>query len=338
MTITTTKADMDAPLPTPPFYTLPNICNLRDAALSVTTSSGAKLRSNVVFRSADVSKLNIDNWKALHILGVAHVFDLRSKPEIDKSLLGTNSNSAENSHTKTWLETMQSAGVKRTWTPVFQEKDYSPEKLAVRFAKYMDEDVKGFVTAYTSILDEAGPAFATIFKYLADLPAVVSKQEDGEAKERLGALVHCSAGKDRTGLFFAVLFAFLDVPFEQIANEYNLTELGLRPIRDETVDRLLDSLAFQQYMQKTQMSGSETVEGQGQAEFSPEVREKGRQAALRMISARKESMMGSLDMLEKRFGGARRYMQVQCGLDNGVLERLRRNLVVVGAEGVRTRM
>ena len=318
----------DPPLPTPPFYTIPNICNLRDAALSVTTSSGSKLRPNILFRSADVSNLDVENWKALYALGVAHVFDLRSKPEVDKSLAAGNEHEDES---KAWIEKMGLAGVKRSWVPVFQETDYSPEKIAVRFAKYMDEDVEGFVTAYRGILDEAGPAFANIFRYLADLPAQDQEEgRQGKEGQKLGALVHCTAGKDRTGLFFAVLFAFLDVPFDQIATEYNLTELGLQPIRDETADRLLKTLAFQTYM-KAQMpvGGLESMEGEENVDFSPEVQEKARQAALRMISARKESMMGSLQMLNTEFGGASNYMKVQCGLDDEVLGRLRKNLVVV---------
>ncbi|KAF7441414.1 tyrosine phosphatase [Pyrenophora tritici-repentis] len=182
----------ESPLPPPPFHTLPNIHNLRDAALSVTISTGASLRPNILFRSADVSKLDIG-------------------PEIDKTLVVTSTED------KTWIEKMQQAGVTRTWTPIFSEHDYSPEKIAVRFAKYMEEDVRGFVEAYTSILNEAGPAFGVIFRYLADLPAPGSTG-DSEG-EKLGALVHCTAGKDRTGLFYAVLFAFLDVPAEQIAVE-----------------------------------------------------------------------------------------------------------------------
>ncbi|KAE8869291.1 hypothetical protein P3342_000435 [Pyrenophora teres f. teres] len=322
-----------SPLPTPPFHILPNIHNLRDAALSVTTSTGASLRPNILFRSADVSKLEVGDWKALNKLGVAHVFDLRSKPEIDKTLLvsGTEKKEEEKGGGKTWIDKMQQAGVTRTWTPIFTEQDYSPEKIAVRFAKYMEEDVRGFVEAYTSILHEAGPAFAVIFRYLADLPAP-GKQEKGE-EMKLGALVHCTAGKDRTGLFYAVLFAFLDVPAEQIANEYHLTELGLRSIREGKVEMIMKGLAFQSYM-KAQMAaatadggGVEAAEGE---EFSPEVLEMGRQAALRMFGAKRESMMGALDVLNSVFGGAREYMKAKCGLDDGVLERLTRNLVVRG--------
>jgi hypothetical protein len=63
------------------------------------------------------------------------------------------------------------------------------------------------------------------------------------------------------------------------------------------------------------------------SEIPPEILEKGRQAALRMVGARKESMIKSLEMLSERFGGAERYIRKVCGLGDGELEALRRNLV-----------
>jgi len=205
----------------------------------------------------------------------------------------------------------------------------------------MDEDVKGFVEAYASILTDGGGAYGTILRYLASLPAPDDDNSNGEGKEgeKLGALIHCTAGKDRTGIFFGLLFDFLGVPREQIAEEYQLTELGLRPARDEIVERLLTSPGFRKYMlaqstgrplskeEMAQIIQGRDSEGSDTSEFPPEVLEKGRQAALRMVGSRKESMLASLDMLDVRFGGAERYMREYCGLGDKELEALRRNLV-----------
>jgi hypothetical protein len=60
----------------------------------------------------------------------------------------------------------------------------------------------------------------------------------------------------------------------------------------------------------------------------PEVMEKGRQAALRMVGASKESMIQSLKMLDREYGSAEGYMRKICGLGDVELEGLRRNLVV----------
>jgi hypothetical protein len=52
------------------------------------------------------------------------------------------------------------------------------------------------------------------------------------AQEPLPAIVHCVAGKDRTGLVVAVLLALLGVPDQDIAADYALSEAGLAAYRD----------------------------------------------------------------------------------------------------------
>ncbi|KAI4684009.1 hypothetical protein J4E81_009172 [Alternaria sp. BMP 2799] len=344
-----TSAD-NPTLPSPPFYThIPNINNLRLATHSLTTKSGATLRPGILFRSAEVAKLDTAGWTAVRDIGVGHVFDLRSKPEVEKGWAGIvgDDGSGKQDFRPGWIQAMEEAGVRRTWTPVFSDEDYSPERLAERYANYMDEDVKGFVEAYASILTDGGNAYSTIFRYLASLslpPADSSSTRNGPTGEKLGALIHCTAGKDRTGIFFGVLFDFLGVPREQIADEYQLTELGLRPLRDEIVARLLTSPGFRKYMlaqstgralskeEMAQIIQARDSEGSDTSEFPPEILEKGRQAALRMVGSRKESMLASLDMLDERFGGAERYMREYCGLGDEELAGLRRNLVVEMAE------
>ncbi|KAI4940935.1 hypothetical protein J4E91_011112 [Alternaria rosae] len=334
-------------LPSPPFYThIPNINNLRLATYSLTTKSGSTLRPGILFRSAEVASLDTAGWTAVHDIGVGYVFDLRSKPEVEKGWAGIVGQDATGKadFRPGWIQALEEAGVKRTWTPVFSDKDYSPEKLAERYSNYMDEDVKGFIEAYASILTDGGKAYGTILRYLASLPPADGTSNNGKEGEKLGALIHCTAGKDRTGIFFGLLFDFLGVPREQIADEYQLTELGLRPLRDEIVERLLMSPGFRKYMlaQSTgrALSKEEMAKiirgddgaGSDAEEFSPEVLEKGRQAALRMVGSRKESMLASLDMLDERFGGAERYMREVCGLGDEELQSLRKNLVVENAK------
>ncbi|EUC28439.1 hypothetical protein COCCADRAFT_109175 [Bipolaris zeicola 26-R-13] len=329
-------------LPNPPFYTIPNINNLRDASLSLTTTSGSRIRPHILFRSAEVSKLDVAGWTAVHSLGISHVFDLRSKPEVDKGWAGIvgKDASGDDDVRPGWLQAMEQAGVARSWVPVFEESDYSPERLAERYSKYMHEAVTGFVEAYRDILANGGPAFGTILRYLAAIspPSSSSSSAAAEDDDKVGALVHCTAGKDRTGIFFGLLFEFLRVPREQIADEYQLTELGLAHIREEVVARLMQSPGFKKYMlasmDGTKLSVEDIArslkgeEGQDRVQVSPEVLEKGRQAALRMIGARRESMLKSLEMLDEEFGGAERYLREKCGLSGQELDALRRNLLV----------
>ena len=367
---------------TPPFYIIPNLSNFRDPALlPLSTSSGSPIRCGILFRSADVSQLDSSGWLAVRKLGVSQVFDLRSGPELDKNhghninqgasneqeeeegsrqsgstgqsqdQSNNNLGTPSSSHPE-WQLSMQKAGIKRHWVPVFQSADYSPERLAERYMCYMDSDTDGFVRAYEDILRNAGGAFRSILLYLAQLesPSPVSKEEEQETTKPLGALIHCSAGKDRTGIFFGLLFDFLSVPREKIAEEYNLTELGLVGRQSTIVPRLMQSNAFKEYMRrlvdgggdKSQLGGGGGNKSQKDTDtntpnkdedtFPPEILEQGKQAALRMVGARKESMLGALDMLDRVFGGAEAYMRKECGLGDAELEALRRNLVV-GVEG-----
>jgi protein tyrosine/serine phosphatase len=311
----------DQPLPTPPFHIVPNINNLRDAALFPLTTPSGSIRSEILFRSADVSKLTSSGWNSLRSLGITHLFDLRSAPEVGFR--------DDDSSKPEWVSAMSSAGIERTWCPVFAEQDYSPEGLAKRYVKYMDEDVKGFVSAYHDILIHGGAAYAKIFHHLISHP--------GE-----GVLIHCTAGKDRTGIFFGVLFDFLGVDRETIAEEYNLTERGLTHVKEEVVARLLQSPAFKNYVASQATGEQLSAEEIGkliadekagkksdvEESMDPEALKKGREAALRMIGAKKQTMIAALDMLDKEFGGAEKYMREKCGLKDEDLTALNKNLVV----------
>ena len=336
--MTTTNTPITT-LPSPPFYNVPNITNLRDAALAPLRTPSGAIRAGLLFRSADVSKLTLSDWRALSALGIQHVFDLRSLPEVSRGWAGIVGDALDGSADVTpgWLQAMQQAGVQRSWVPVFAAQDYSPERLAQRYAKYMDQDVKGFVEAYRDILRNAGKAYREIFLYLAQEGAGADAQAGGKC----GALVHCSAGKDRTGMFFAVLFSFLGVERADIAREYNLTEQGLGSVREEVVGRLLQSTGFKRYMRslmagralsKEEMVQIVSADGEDEAdiegEIPAEVLEKARLAALRMIGAKEESMLRSLDMLEEEWGSAEAYMRQECGLGDEDLQRLRKNLIV----------
>lgn len=80
--------------------------------------------------------------------------------------------------------------------------------------------------AYTDILEQGGPAFRTVFEFLRD-------------DERNGrCLVHCTAGKDRTGVLCALVLGLCGVGDEDIGDEYALTEKGLEGWRKEIVEWL----------------------------------------------------------------------------------------------------
>lgn len=57
-----------------------------------------------------------------------------------------------------------------------------------------------------------------------------------------------------------------------------------------------------------------------------------RPAAERMVSSKRESMIGTLKMIREKYGGVEDYVRKECGLSGGEIEQIRRNLVVEVAE------
>lgn len=121
---------------------------------------------------------------------------------------------------------VQEGSVKRVHIPAFPQQDSTPEGLAMRYAAYATGSVEGFTKAYRDILDAAGPSYGVILRHLLDHPTSP-------------IIVHCTAGKDRTGLIIALILKLAGVEDEVVSQEYQLTEVGLGPMREEIVQHLL---------------------------------------------------------------------------------------------------
>lgn len=163
--------------------------------------------------------------------------------------------------------------------------------------------IKGFVQVYTRIL-EAGvdPAgyrpFPLVLRHLAS---------SSSSAPPAPILVHCTAGKDRTGVLVALVLSLCGVPDDAVAHEYSLTDLGLGERRDEFIDHL--------------------VQTPGGPLFGD------RAAAARMVSARASHMRATLAMVRARWGGVEEFVVAEGGLTPDEVARLRANLVVELGEG-----
>jgi hypothetical protein len=215
----------------------------------------------------------------LHDKGIKVIFDLRSTPEIQRD--GPEWAGVEVDKTNSF----ENYGIQRSWQPVFASKDYSPEQVALRYKEYTREGTDGFVAAYRDILKAGTEAYATILKHLAQ-------------SEPSPCLVHCTAGKDRTGVLVALIFLLLGVPREQIAQEYSLTDQGLASLRPLFTERLMKNPA---------LSGNP-------------------QGIQNMISSKPANMEATIDMINGEFGGAENYMREYCKLSVEDIARLRKNL------------
>lgn len=110
-----------------------------------------------------------------------------------------------------------------------------------------------------------------------------------------GVLVHCHAGKDRTGMVIAVALAAVGVSDSDIADDYALTELVLEPLIADWLDLMSQD---------------------------PLERER-----LRRISVpSRAAMLDTLAYLRENYGGAERYL-LEGGMTSDQIGRLRARLV-----------
>lgn len=114
--------------------------------------------------------------------------------------------------------------------PIFKDTDYSPEAIALRYKDYTSNDgTEGFQRAYADILEHGAGSYRTILLHLRDKP-------------HEPCLVHCTAGKDRTGVIMALILQLVGVEDHLIAEEYALTEVGLAAWKDIIINHLIKDM------------------------------------------------------------------------------------------------
>jgi protein-tyrosine phosphatase len=114
-------------------------------------------------------------------------------------------------------------------------------------------------------------------------------------------LIHCAAGKDRTGLISALLLGLVGVPAETIAADYAMTAELLRPRDEEWLEN-------------------------GPGERAE------REVMLAWFTPTAEVMLEVLEQLDERFGGVELYLR-STGLGQGDLDRLRDRLLAHQEDG-----
>lgn len=120
-----TSTSSTAGLPSPPFIQVEGLPNLRDLGGYPVPGSKHSIRRGVVYRAgAPSSRIDEEGWTTIKSLGITHVYDLRSNPEIVKAEAAGRGGVVE------------FEGSKRMFAPVFTEVDYSPQNLMVRFKNY----------------------------------------------------------------------------------------------------------------------------------------------------------------------------------------------------------
>lgn len=117
-------------LPSPPFIPLQGIPNFRDlGGWPIAGEPNKSVRRNLIFRCAEPTRATDEDIEKIKSLGVTKIFDLRSRPEIEKLQI-----SGAAGVVTAW------PGIERVYCPVFPEESYDPVMLAKRHADYQTED------------------------------------------------------------------------------------------------------------------------------------------------------------------------------------------------------
>ncbi len=172
--------------------------NVRDVG-GVSTSDGATMAPGRLFRSASLDAITDRGLDVLRSRGLRTVIDLRSQSEVDR-------------HGRFPLDRMQVRWehLVSSVTPPAGDDKRSVDMRA------MDDPM---ASMYLEIMSTSGPAFARGLRMLAD--------------DALPAIVHCTSGKDRTGLFVVLLHLVVGVPLETALVEYRQDdETSKRAVED----------------------------------------------------------------------------------------------------------
>ena len=187
-----------------------------------------------------------------------------------------------------------------------------PTELADHPNPFAEPGGHGIVYANVSFIDPAAAPPEAVSTLAEDYLPMLDRYRLGVA-EAMAAIarapegvvvIHCAAGKDRTGLISALLLGLVGVAAETIAADYAMTAELLRP-RDQ--------------------AWLEALPPQERAE---------REALLARYAPTAEVMTEVLARLTERFGGVKPYL-LATGLDRDDLDRLRDRLLAPTEDGSR---
>lgn len=285
----------------PRVKTVDGIANFRDIGgwsiakptfqLDSNPATSYYVRAGFIYRCANTAEVTDVGVQALKDLNITTVYDLRSDQECSKD--GVSSKFAD-------------LDIDRRHAPVFKNEDYSPELIALRLSNLITS-WHTYVKIYDQMLESGFELFRTMFEHIRDYP------------DR-PFVFHCTAGKDRTGVFAMLALRLTGLDRHTIAKEYELTTFGLLPDHEKIKHRYVTLIA-----KIKEKGGSEQLEQfilRGRKNWSVED-----DGFLNLISSRNEAMLDTIALLDAKYGGILEYMRKYLKFSDGDIRKIYGNLV-----------
>lgn len=175
-------------------YALDSVQNFRDLG-GYHTNDNKKIRWNKVFRSGDFSRMTKNDINELSKLNIKTVIDLRPKTSIIKR--------PDRLHVLRRYE-LPAANI----TPTDVSKRILDGQFMRGDAVIYTQDL------YRDIIDNYGETYARFFDILCD-------------ESNYPLVYHCFLGKDQSGLASYFLLCALDIPKDQVEDDYMISNAGI---------------------------------------------------------------------------------------------------------------
>lgn len=182
--------------------------NFRDIG-GYPVEEGGRTRWGRVYRSDRLDTLTDRDQSVLEMLGVDTVFDLRAPFEVEQA------------------PDRLPAGMERVHLPLTSDvAEARPMIERIRAGDLTRFDVEVMVAGYVRMLDRFGPAFVEMVASVASGDTIV---------------VHCTAGKDRTGITAMLLLMLAGVADGHVLDDYEISDrYRSAPVPDRFVEALRD--------------------------------------------------------------------------------------------------
>ncbi|MGG3889869.1 tyrosine-protein phosphatase [Metabacillus fastidiosus] len=247
--------------------------NFRDIG-GYRTKDGSCMKSGVLFRSDQLSKLSESDTEKLKQLDIKLICDLRTQKEHQSKPAKMRTN-----------DTLKIVNI-----PIqqYETQDANRMKLlSFLFRKSGEEQFDHFIRDYYRRIT---------FERTSQVNEILSLVAE---EKNLPAIIHCTAGKDRTGIISAIIQLLVGISYEKVQEDYLLTNQYYGP-------RLSQFIKVMRWISLFQVSPERTKY---------------------ILEAKPEYLDEVYNDMLRQYGSIETYLSEACQIDRCMIDRLKNQLL-----------